>query len=252
MKVSIITVCYKSAKTIGFALRSALTQSYSELEFIVVDGNSNDGTTDLVAQLGKEFPERKILYKSEPDKGIYDAMNKGLEMATGDLIGFLNADDFLMYPEAIENLVSNLGSAQAIYADLVYVDSNNVNKVIRYWKSGFKANFKLGWMPPHPTFYCRKSIFDQFGGFDASFRTAGDYELMLRFIHKNGIKTSYLPKVVVGMRVGGVSNATLNGRKNALQEEQMAWIRNGLKLPVYTLFFKKLRKLPQFVVRAKR
>jgi glycosyltransferase involved in cell wall biosynthesis len=251
MKVSIITVCYKSIKTIEFALRSALTQSYADLELVVVDGNSNDGTTELVAQLQAEFQDRKIIYKSEPDNGIYDAMNKGLVMATGDLIGFLNADDFLIYPDAIAELAKKLGSADAIYADLVYVDSVNAKKIIRYWKSGSIINFKLGWIPPHPTFYCRKTVFDKLGGFDASFKTAGDYELMLRFIYKNQISIHYLPKILVGMRVGGVSNATLKGRTIAYNEEQFAWKNNGLKLPVYTLLFKKLRKIPQFLLRVR-
>lgn len=249
MKVSIITVCYKSVKTIEFALRSALTQTYLDLELVVVDGNSNDGTTELVKQLQLEFQNRTIVYKSEPDKGIYDAMNKGLGMASGDLIGYLNADDFLMYPAAITDIVTKLGTAQAIYADLVYVDAAETNRVIRYWKSGKNANFKMGWMPPHPTFYCKKNVFDEFGGFDSNFRTAGDYELMLRFIHKNKINIKYLPKVLVGMRVGGVSNASLKGRATAFNEEKLAWYNNGLKLPFYTLLFKKLRKIPQFVVR---
>lgn len=246
MKVSIITATYNGNATINDTLNSIKHQDYANVEHIVVDGMSTDSTVEIV----KRFAHvSKIV--SEPDEGIYDAMNKGISVATGDIIGILNADDFYTYQSVISEVVQLFNSEDdidCVYADLEFVASDNIEKVVRTWKSGVYRNgdFFYGWMPPHPTFFVKKKLYTQFGKFNPELGTAADYELMLRFIHKNNCKVAYLPKTIVTMRTGGASSESLYARIKANRMDKMAWEINGLKPKFYTLYLKPIRKIKQF------
>lgn len=247
MKVSIITISYNSAETIEATLRSVAEQSHPEIEHILIDGGSSDGTLDIAAQF-----ENSITHLiSEPDKGIYDGMNKGLKMASGTIVGILNSDDVYADNKVIEEVVNKMSAenSDALYADLVYVDRNNLSQIKRYWKSGiYKKNaFRKGWMPPHPTFFVRKKIYDQYGYFDTRLKSAADYEIMLRFIHRYRITLSYLPRVIVKMRLGGQSNVSLRNRLKANKEDRLAWKMNGMRPGLFTLIRKPLSKITQFI-----
>ncbi|AFH93111.1 glycosyltransferase [Providencia stuartii MRSN 2154] len=206
MKVSIITATYNSSNTIIDTLKSLENQSYPNIEYIVVDGASKDNTLEIVKKYSTKIS--KII--SEPDKGIYDALNKGIDASTGDIIGFLHSDDIFAYSNAIEDLVNTLINEQshAIYADLEYVSKENTSNVVRRWVSGnYKhSNLKKGWMPPHPTFFMKRNLYKQYGSFDLNFKISADYDSLLRYLWLNNISVSYLPKVVTKMRVGGESN----------------------------------------------
>lgn len=249
MKVSIITICYNSEETIEATIQSVLAQDYADVEYIIVDGASNDGTLQIV----ENYKEGVAKVISEKDKGIYDAMNKGVEAATGDLVGILNSDDFYAYDGVISDVVAKIKEedADGLYADLVYVDREDTNKVTRKWVSGAykEGAFKKGWMPPHPTFFVKKALYDSLGTYNLQLRTSADYELMLRFIHKNKIKVAYLPKVITRMRLGGVSNVSVKNRLKANKEDRLAWEINGLKPGPLTLIRKPLSKITQFIKR---
>ena len=245
LKISVITVVFNNCHTLEDTIHSVASQDYHNLEYIIVDGNSTDGTKDIILA----HQDKIDCWISEPDRGIYDAMNKGLALATGDFIVFLNADDFYTHSQVISHVAACLTEkkADALYADLVYVDKTK-NHIRRFWKSGSyrPGAFLWGWMPPHPTFFVRKNCYDRHGYFNSSFKQAADYELMLRFIHKIGIVPAYLPEVIVKMRVGGQSNASLKNRLIAFQEDHRAWKTNGLQPYFFTILFKSLRKIPQF------
>lgn len=247
MKVSILTVVYNGAATIRHSIDSVLGQDYPDIEYIIVDGNSKDGTQDIVRSYGNKIAR----FLSEPDAGIYDAMNKGIQLATGDVIGILNADDFYAYPSVVSEVAEVLASsnADASYGDLEYIDANDATVVRRKWVSGaYKVGaFLNGWMPPHPTFFVRKEVYNTHGHFRLDLGSAADYELMLRFVHRENIKLAYLPKVLVKMRAGGVSNSTLKNRIAANQNDRLAWKINNLKPRFYTLWLKPLRKIIQFI-----
>lgn len=247
MKVSILTVVYNGAATIRHSIDSVLGQDYPDIEYIIVDGNSKDGTQDIVRSYGNKIAR----FLSEPDAGIYDAMNKGIQLATGDVIGILNADDFYAYPSVVSEVAGVLASsnADASYGDLEYIDANDATVVRRKWVSGaYKVGaFLNGWMPPHPTFFVRKEVYNTHGHFRLDLGSAADYELMLRFVHRENIKLAYLPKVLVKMRAGGVSNSTLKNRIAANQNDRLAWKINNLKPRFYTLWLKPLRKIIQFI-----
>ena len=249
MKISIITVCYNSSETIADTIQSVASQSYPDIEYIIVDGLSKDSTVDVI----KQHADVVSKWVSEKDKGIYDAMNKGISMATGDIIGILNADDVYTDCEVLSNVVRQFEdqSVQGVYGDLKYVQKDNLNKVIRYWKSGdyTQGKFLQGWMPPHPTFYVRKNIYDTYGKYRTDMPSASDYEFMLRVIHVKQIKLQYLPKVLVLMREGGVSNRSIKHRIDANRDDRRAWEVNGVKPRFYTLYLKPLSKLIQFVLK---
>ena len=249
MKISIITVCYNSSETIADTIQSVASQSYPDIEYIIVDGLSKDSTVDII----KQHADVVSKWVSEKDKGIYDAMNKGISMATGDIIGILNADDVYTDSEVLNNVVRQFEdqSVQGVYGDLKYVQKDNLNKVIRYWKSGdyTQGKFLQGWMPPHPTFYVRKNIYDTYGKYRTDMPSASDYEFMLRVIHVKQIKLQYLPKVLVLMREGGVSNRSIKHRIDANRDDRRAWEVNGVKPRFYTLYLKPLSKLIQFVLK---
>ena len=248
LKVSIITATYNSSKTVKDTLESISHQTYKNIEHIIVDGLSKDNTLDIV----KQYPNvSKII--SEPDKGVYDAMNKGLAQATGDIVGILNSDDFYAYDGVITDMVElfNNKSIDATYADLQIVNRDNIQQIERTWQSKeFNSeNFYQGWMPPHPTFFVRRSVYDLLGAFDTSFDISADYELMLRFLLRNGIPAAYLPKTIIKMRAGGLSNSSFANRLKAHQEDYLAWRKNNLTPKFYTLPFKPLSKLIQFFLK---
>lgn len=245
VKISIITICYNSAHSIADAVNSVLSQTYPNIEYIVVDGKSKDNTVEII----QSFGDRISKFISEPDKGIYDALNKGVRMATGDVIGFMHSDDLFANDQIIEKVARMFedSSTQSVYGDLQYVYKTDTNKVLRYWKSGEFSlqKLRMGWMPPHPTFYVRKSVYDAYGDFQIRYKIAADYDTMLRFLGKHQITTQYLPEVMVKMRVGGASNRSI---KNIILKMQEDWdaIRGNQFGNIFTLLFKNLRKLNQF------
>jgi glycosyltransferase involved in cell wall biosynthesis len=246
MTVSIITATYNSESTIKDTLTSIESQSYPNIEHLIIDGCSTDKTLQLV----QEFNHVCQLV-SERDKGIYDAMNKGISLAKGDIIGILNSDDFYPDENVIVDVVNHFKetNCEALYADLIYVDPDNKNRVIRKWKSGEfnRQNFLIGWMPPHPTFFVKKEVYDRFGNFDIRLKSAADYELLLRFLYKEKITTSYLPRVLVHMRSGGMSNRSLKNRLKAHLEDYRAWSFNSIKPRWYTVVLKPIRKVFQYL-----
>jgi glycosyltransferase involved in cell wall biosynthesis len=246
LKISIITVVYNGEKTIRDTIESVLSQSYPDLEYIIVDGNSGDSTLEIVRSYGSRIAQ--VL--SEPDQGIYDAMNKGIKIATGEVIGLLNADDVYATSDILADVAHRFDETQAdgVYGDLLYVDQKNLEKVKRTWKAGQyrPENFLLGWMPPHPTFFLKRNCYQLYGNFRLDMSSAADYELMLRMIHKNKVKLSYIQKTLVRMRAGGVSNSTLKNRWIANRNDLEAWKVNGLKPYSFTILLKPLRKILQF------
>jgi glycosyltransferase involved in cell wall biosynthesis len=244
VKISIITACFNSAATIRDTIESVLSQDYAEIEYIIIDGGSSDKTLEIV----NEYKSRISKIISEKDEGIYFALNKGISLATGAVIGILHADDLYTGNFVISTVMEKIREADAVYSDLQYVDRDITTTIKRQWKSGEyrPGMFRKGWMPPHPTFFLRKEIYDQYGVFNTTFRTAADYELMLRMIHKHQIKLAYIPFVLVKMRVGGVSNKSLKNRLKANREDKRAWLINGLKPGMFTMIRKPLSKLGQY------
>jgi glycosyltransferase involved in cell wall biosynthesis len=247
MKISVITACYNSADTIAETLQSVTAQTYPDIEYIIIDGASTDATLDIVAQYAHHITR----VESGRDGGIYFALNKGISLATGDIIAFLHADDVFAHHDVLTHVAAEFtrSAADSVYGDLNYVDRLDLSRVIRRWKSGaYAANlFRKGWMPPHPSFFLRRSCYEKYGNFNTTFRTAADYELMLRMLHVHKISVSYLPEVLVLMRTGGVSNASLRNRIKANREDRRAWEVNGVKPGLLTLIRKPLSKLKQFL-----
>ena len=246
MKISIITVVWNNAKTIKDAINSVLNQSYKDVEYIVIDGASTDGTIEILQSYGD-----KIKFISEKDNGLYDAMNKGIRMATGDVVGILNSDDFyasdkILQIVADEFLKSNIDS---VYANLEYIDANDPKRVIRYWRSKKyqEGLFRSGWHPAHPTFFVKKEIYEKYGVFDLSFKIAADYELMLRFFEKCKITSSYVDEVFVKMRIGGESNRSIKNIIKANMESYKAWKANGLYINPLRFLLKPFSKIIQFI-----
>ena len=246
MKVSIVTATYNSALTITDTLHSLNQQNYQNIEYIVIDGQSRDNTLSVV----KESCPRVTTVISEPDKGIYDALNKGIKAATGDVIGFLHSDDLFAYPDAITDIVNTFqkNSCDAVYADLEYVSKDNIKNVVRLWRSGNYSKHKLrhGWMPPHPTFYMKRELYDKFGYFDLSFKIAADYDSLLRYLWAENVQMKYLPKVLIKMRVGGASNRSLKNVILKTKEDIRALSNNQVPL-MKAIVWKNLSKLPQFI-----
>lgn len=249
LRISIITPTFNSAATLANTLRSVAVQSLPAYEHLVIDGGSTDQTLEVAAG----FPHVTEIV-SEPDEGLYDAMNKGVRRACGDVIGILNSDDFYRHERVLQHVAALMQSsgADALYADLEYVDPIHAEKVVRYWRSGAfdLGNFDCGWMPPHPTFFVRREVYERFGVYDTRLRLSADYELMLRFLLRRRISVCYLPEVIVRMRAGGLSNASLAGRWRANREDRQAWKMNGLRPRFYTLFLKPVSKLGQFWFRS--
>lgn len=237
MKISIITATYNSGKTVGDTLKSVLVQTYHDYELLVVDGASKDNTLEVVKKMEPLF-EGRMRYISEPDKGSYDAMNKGIRMATGDVIGILNSDDFYTSDDALACIAWTLENEKvdAVYGDIHYVDDEDLKKCVRYYSSKpFRRwMMRLGFMPAHPSFYCRKEVYEKYGAFDAeNYRVAADFENLLRLIFVNKIKTHYISKDFVTMRTGGASNSGLESHKRIMRDHLKALKKNG----VYSNFF---------------
>jgi glycosyltransferase involved in cell wall biosynthesis len=249
LKISIITVTFNSAATIEQTILSVIKQTYKDIEYIIVDGASADGTTEIIDKYRNKIQK----FISENDKGLYDALNKGLKLATGDVIGILHSDDFYTSENVVREYAEMFMNkdCDAVYADLYYVNKDHPDKIIRRWKSGnySKNAFLNGWMPPHPTLFVRKWVYEKFGGFNLELKSAADYEIMLRMIHVNKIKLCYLQEFTVKMRVGGKSNVSVLNRLRANLEDRMAWKINGLKPRFYTLYLKPLRKVFQFLIK---
>ncbi len=247
MKISIITIVYNNRETIADAIESVLGQTYPDVEFIVVDGLSTDGTTEVIRNYGNSIS----LFVSEKDGGLYDALNKGIKLATGDVIGFLHSDDLFYSQDSLAQVAAAFSAhnTDCVYADLLYVQKTDTNKVVRNWVSGEyeRHNFLFGWMPPHPTFYVKREVYERLGLYNTTFRSAADYELMLRYLYKHQISATYIPEKLVKMRVGGKSNVTLQNRIRANREDQQAWLVNDLKPYFFTRYLKPLRKLVQFI-----
>ena len=252
MKISIITITYNSAKTLPRALESVRSQTYGDIEHIIIDGASSDGTVEIIKNYSKgpsdKVPSTKeVHWVSEPDGGIYDALNKGIRMATGDVIGFLHSDDVLYSPDSIGQIAAAFESSKAdvVYGDLQYC---NGDKVTRRWRSNaFKpSSLKFGWMPPHPTLYVRREVYEQVGEYDSWFRISADYDMILR-IFTAGYKTHYIPQVLVSMETGGASNRDAKARLSKTQEDYFVLKKNHVGAGFLTVACKQLRKVRQFL-----
>jgi glycosyltransferase len=259
MKISIITAVYNNKEHIESCINSVKSQTYKNIEYIIIDGGSTDGTINNLElktlAIGKRSKNEieNFIFISEPDNGMYEAINKGIKFATGDIIGLLHSDDLFYDEHVIEKIagVFKEEEVDSVYSDLVYVYKDNPDKVLRYWKAG-EFNYGLlknGWMPPHPTFFVKKKIYDEFGGFDSSYKIAADYDLIMRFLAKHKISTAYLPEVTIKMRAGGKSNKSLNNIFRKSSEDYKALKQNDFPFPLYTLVCKNIRKLPQFLRR---
>jgi len=242
--ISLITATYNSEACLKSALASIYRQSaLDQIEHIAVDGLSKDATTTIYAEIA---PESKLF--SEKDNGLYDALNKGIARATGELIGFCHADDVLAGDtviKAVLKVFEENPSIDIVYGDLLYKDAQ-LAKTIRVWKSGKQASFKTGWMPPHPATFVRKSVFDNVGLFRTDIGSAADYEWLLRAMHVHKIKAYYLPKVLVHMRSGGISNANMAARSQGFKGDMQAWKLNTGKSNYWAVLLKKFRKIPQY------
>ena len=245
IKISVVTAVFNRHQTVGQALDSVLSQSYAAVESIVIDGASTDGTLGVV----EGYRPRLGVFLSEPDQGIYDALNKGIKHATGDVVGFMHADDVFENNEVLAKVaaVFQNPAIDAVYGDLVYVQNDDVSQVIRYWKSGNYNDAALlcGWMPPHPTFYVRRSVYERLGGFNTRYRIAADYDTILRFLAVGKIRATYIPEVLVKMRVGGISNRSVKSIIRKSTEDLEVLRRNGVG-GIWTLLRKNLRKVSQF------
>lgn len=247
MKISIVTAAYNSAATIRDTIESVLSQDYPDIEYVVADGGSKDGTVEILKSYGD-----KVKWISERDSGIYEAMSKGVAMATGDAIGIMGSDDFYPDNQAISRVAKAFeeSKADSVYGDLYYVDAEDTNKIVRNWQSGKydRQRFLNGWMPPHTAFFLKKSAYDAYGLYDTSYQSAGDYELMLRMLYKHNVSSFYIPAVLMKMRTGGNSNASLKNRLRANKEDRRAWEMNGIKPRWYTLYVKPISKIFQWLV----
>ncbi len=248
MKITVVTATYNCASTIGACLRSVAGQTHPDTEHIVVDGASRDGTVDVLHRHSGQLS--RII--SEPDKGIYDALNKGVANASGDIVGFLHADDLYADNKVLEDVAVAFQNPEvdAVYGDLTYVQKADTDKVVRYWRSSpfMRSSLARGWMPPHPTLYLRRGVYERFGGFDLSYRIAADYDFMLRVLGAINGKIIYLPRVLVKMRLGGESNRSIRNVIRKSAEDLRALRSNGVG-GLASLVLKNGTKFVQFVRR---
>lgn len=232
MRISIITATYNSSSTVRDTIESVLKQSYQDYEYIIVDGNSKDNTIDIVAEYKDRFNGR-LRWVSEPDKGIYDAMNKGIEMATGEVVGILNSDDFFTSDDVLERVAKEFdmnSTLDAIYGDIHFVKDEDLTKCTRYYSSSYFRPWLLrfGFMPAHPSFYVRKEVYQKYGLYDLQFRTSSDFEMMVRLFGKNKIKAKYIQKDFVTMRAGGESTAGVDAKKKVNRDIASSLRKHGI------------------------
>ena len=243
MKISIITVTFNSAKTIEGTIESVLSQKCPNIEYIIIDGGSTDGTVQII----ERYQKRISKWISEKDHGMYDAMNKGISMATGDVVGILNSDDVYMNAHVVSDLMTLMQAkkAQVVFADLILVDQNDDNKILRYYDSGrFHPNkFQYGWMPAHPTVFVKRELYDAVGPFSTTYQIAADYEMLIRILAIQRARYAYLPKPVVRMRSGGVSTAGLSRNWILNKEIVRACRENGIYSNLVMLLLKIPAKL---------
>ena len=250
-KISIVTISHNSEDTINDTINSVLSQDYDDIEYIIIDGKSTDKTIEIIKSYGNKI----TYFISEEDDGLYDAMNKGIRAAKGDIVGILNSDDFYYTNHVISDIaeVFMFNDTDSVYGDLLYVDTIKTNKIRRYWKSGdFKiSKMRNGWTVPHPTFFVKKDIYNKLGLYSIRLKSASDYEMVLRLLYKNKISVYYLPKILVKMRIGGISNYSIWSRLRGNNEDYIAWKMNGLTPPFFIRIRKPLSKLIQFFKRPK-
>lgn len=246
MKVTLLTVTFNSEKYLEECINSVIDQTYNDIEHIVIDAVSTDGTLNII----RKYKEHIHRFVSEKDHGMYDAINKGISMATGDIVGILNSDDKLSSNDVIEDIVRCFNDEQvdAVYGDLVYVEQLNLTNVLRYWKGVTYKRFRFnyGWMPAHPTFYVRRSLFAELGGYESHYYTAADYEFMTRYLYRFRINAFYLPKLIVTMRAGGQSNKSIKIRLRANRRDYLAMKTNKIPFAFFVSILKPIIKLHQY------
>jgi len=246
MKVSLITVTYNSEKYLDDCIRSVIMQSHGNIEHIIIDGKSTDRTIDIIRKYGDHISK----WISETDRGIYDAINKGIKMATGEIVGILNSDDILVAEDVIESIVKAFreNNVDTVYGDLEYVAAADTNKILRIWKGRpyKRSRFRYGWMPAHPTFYIKRSLIERFGYYENHYITAADYEFMARYLYKNKVSSFYLPMLIVKMRMGGQSNRNFYQRLRANRRDFLAMKRNSIPFAFFVSILKPLIKVHQF------
>lgn len=243
MKVSIITVCYNSEQYLKSAIESVLSQDYKNVEYIIVDGASKDGTLDIIKSYGNKIT--KVI--SEPDKGIYDAMNKGIKAATGDVVGILNSDDYFTDENSVSAITECFKQSEldAVYGDIKFVNPDNLNKTVRYYSGKHFKNwmYRFGMMPPHATVYIKRNLFDKFGYYKPDFKVSADIELLMRYFVVNKIRTTYIAKDMVTMRTGGVSTGSIAGKLQINKDTLKACKENDIYSNHLFMFIKYILKL---------
>ena len=246
MKVTLLTVTYNSEKYLEECINSVISQTYKNIEHIIIDAASTDGTINIIQRYGNHIAQ----WVSEKDNGMYDAINKGMVLASGDIVGILNSDDKLSSEDVIEKIVHCFIDKQvdAVYGDLVYVEKLNMQNVLRYWKGVTYKRFRFnyGWMPAHPTFYVRTSLISDLGGYESHYYTAADYEFMTRYLYRFRINACYLPKLIVTMRSGGQSNKNIKIRLRANRRDYLAMKKNKIPFPFFVSILKPIIKLHQY------
>jgi glycosyltransferase involved in cell wall biosynthesis len=246
-KISVITVCFNSSSVIRDCINSVLNQSFKEIEYIIIDANSGDETVNII----KSYGEKISITISEPDKGFYDAMNKGIAISSGEIISILNSDD-IFYNENILEKVADLfeiSGADCVYGDLFYVRRNNLEQIVRHWITGEyrPGGFSKGWHPAHPAFFLKREIYEKFGAFNLSYHLAADFELMIRMLEKNRISSVYLPLPLVKMRLGGATNKNLENIFRQNIECIRAFKQNGLRPGLFYIIWRLLKKFRQYI-----
>lgn len=248
MTLSIITATYNSADTLTDTLESVLAQTFTDYELIIVDGQSTDGTLEIIERYAPRF-EGRLRVVSEPDQGIYDAMNKGIRMCRGEVVGLLNSDDFYTSPHVLATLAKTIEDSRvdAVYGDVHYVAPNDVSKMVRYYSSRpFRPwMMRLGFMPAHPSFYCRREVYQQYGLFDIQYKVAADFEQLLRLIFIHRITTAYVPLDCVTMRVGGASSSGLQSHRRILSDHLQAFRQHHVYTNVFLLSLRYLYKMAE-------
>ena len=248
MKISIITVVYNNEKTIQDAMQSVLGQTYKNIAYVIIDGSSKDNTVNLI----KEYKDQLGHFVSEKDNGLCDAMNKGIQACTGDVIGILNSDDLYQDSQVIAAVMEEFKNDKVldiVYGDLVYVKSNDTNTIVRNWKSKeyYKRFFENANVPPHPALFVRSKVYKEAGLFDLQFKLAADYELMLRMFKKHNFKSKYINRLIIKMRLGGATNQSYTNIVNQNKEILKAWKVNGLQAPFYLMPLRIIKRLSQFI-----